>query len=63
MARYADAIQWMADNDDTEWVDNDPNAGGGALSVTASLVADVFGKTDDQVRADLKRALNRKEKS
>lgn len=59
MARYKDAIQWMVDNDDTDWCDED----GACLSVTASLVADLFGKTDEQVREDLARALAKDRKS
>lgn len=55
MARYKDAIQWIADNDDTEWVEEDA----GTESVTAALVADLFSKTTEQVREDIKRALRR----
>lgn len=52
MANYKQAIQWLVDNDDTEWVGaREPH------SVTAALVADLFGKSDDQVRADLTKAL------
>jgi hypothetical protein len=50
MARYKDAIFWIVANDDTEFLDD---MGGGHLSVTASFAADMFGKTDAQVRADL----------
>ncbi|MEY4641109.1 MAG: hypothetical protein RLZZ227_1103 [Pseudomonadota bacterium] len=54
MANYKQAIQWMVDNDDTEWVDSeDP------CSVTACLVADLFGKHDYQVRQDLFKALKK----
>lgn len=56
MASYRQAITWIAQNDDTEWVNDAPYVG---PSVTASLVADLFGKTDEQVVADLRRALNR----
>lgn len=59
MARYKDAIQWMADNDDTDWVEHDADDAAGTESVTASLVADLFDKTADQVRADLRHALNK----
>ncbi len=59
MARYKYAIQWMADNDDNEWVDGDPDSAAGMLSVTASLTADLFEKTDEQVRSDLKAALTK----
>ena len=47
------AIQWMADNDDNEWLlDNEP-----ILSVTASLVADLFGAEHERVVKSLRRAL------
>lgn len=51
-ASYRAAILWMAENDDTDWVDN-----GGPGSVTAALVADLFGKDDAKVRADLAKVL------
>lgn len=57
MARYRDAIDWIAREDDTEWLEN----GEDAPSVTASLVADLFGRTDDEVRADIKKAIKREE--
>lgn len=50
-ARYRDAIYWLVANDDIDWL-LDPR---GCLSVTASLVADLFGKTDAQVTADIRR--------
>lgn len=53
MASYRQAIKWMARNDDTEWVLDEP------LSVTAALIADLFGKTDEQVRCDLIKALEK----
>jgi hypothetical protein len=56
-ARYQDALFWMAANDDTEWVaNNDP------ISVTASLVADLFSKTDEQVREDLTKAVQARQR-
>lgn len=60
MARYRDAIDWMAYNDDTEWTAYPPEDANGALSVTAALVADLFGKDDKTIRADLIRALKRR---
>ena len=54
-ASYSCAIQWIADNDDTGWL-NDP-ADELIPSVTATLVADLFGRTTDQVTADLRRAV------
>lgn len=59
MARYADAILWMADNDDTEWAIEPDEHGEFQESVTASLTADLFGKTIEQVIADLRKALKR----
>lgn len=52
---YATAVQWIADEDDNEWLD-DPN---GSPSVTASLVADLFGRTTDEVTKDLRKLLKK----
>jgi hypothetical protein len=60
MARYKDAIEWMADNDDTEWANHDGSSAIGTESVTACLVADLFNKDIAQVREDLIRRLTRK---
>lgn len=50
---YQRAIQWIVEYDDTDWVnDNDETC-----VITASLVADIYGKSDDQVRLDLRAAL------
>lgn len=55
MAQYKAAIKWIVDNDDTQWVaDEKP-----IQSVTAALVADLFGKTDEQVFSDIKKGLAR----
>lgn len=53
MASYKQAITWMVENDDTEWVLDEPT------SVTAAFTADLFGKTDKQVRDDLVKALKK----
>lgn len=53
MARYADAIRWIISNDDTEWLDADASTAMGTESVTACLVADLFDKTEPEVRRDL----------
>ena len=60
MARYRDAIDWIARNDDTEWLDDGPGA---VPSVTLCLVADVFGKTEEQATLDLRRAVARERSS
>lgn len=57
---YRAAIQWLVDNDDTEWVMQDEDQGA-CLSVTAALVADIYGVDDVKVRRDLKIALTKKE--
>lgn len=63
MARYQDAIDWIAGNDDTEWVEQvEAGEPGWSISVTGALVADLFGKTEEQVRKDIKRALARMER-
>lgn len=46
MARYREAIDWIAWNDDTEWLHDEQ----GCFSVTLALVADVFGKTTEELR-------------
>lgn len=53
-ASYREAIRWIATNDDTEFLNED-----GILSVTASLVADMFEVPDEKVREDLKREIAR----
>lgn len=58
---YGTAIAWIVENDDTEWLD----AEGDDLipSVTACLVANHFARTDEEVVADLRRALARRRRS
>jgi hypothetical protein len=55
MARYRDAIRWIAENDDTDWIENEH----GIPSVTACLVADLFEKTEEAVTEDIKKALRK----
>ena len=52
-ASYRYGIFWLAANDDTEWVE----AENGSPSVTACLLADLFGVSTERVTADLKREL------
>lgn len=51
---YREAIRWIAENDDTEWVGK-----GDPESVSAALVADLFGVSDERVAKDLARELDR----
>ena len=55
---YTQAVEWIVLNDDTDWL-RDPN---GVPSVTGCLIADIYGRTTDEVTADLRRALLREEK-
>jgi hypothetical protein len=48
---YKAALQWLLDNDDTEWLDDEF----GSISVTACLVADIYNKDQDKVIADLRK--------
>jgi hypothetical protein len=54
-ASYRKALEWIAVQDDNEWLDDEF----GHTSVTAALVADLFDKTDEQVKEDLRKALKR----
>lgn len=54
-ASYRDAIRWIAENDDVEWLeDDDP-----IPSVTAVLVADLFDVEVDRVTGDLRKAVKK----
>lgn len=52
---YRDALDWILTNDDTEFL-TDPEP---IPSVTVSMVADLFGKTDAIVMRDLARIVSR----
>jgi hypothetical protein len=53
---YSRALRWIVINDDCEWLLNEDWP---LVSVTAALVADIFGKTNEQVRAALRMAYRR----
>ena len=59
-ASYQSAIEWIAENDDTEWLHNTDDEV--SPSVTASLVADVFFREIEAVVEDLRRVLARMER-
>ena len=48
---YREALRWIIFNDDTSWLTDEY----GSLSVTAALVADLFGVSDERIIKDLKR--------
>jgi hypothetical protein len=52
---YMDAIRWIADNDDTDFLDDDNSS----PSVTILLVADIFGRTEEEALFDLRKELAR----
>lgn len=51
---YRDALVWLANNDDCFWLGDGDAA---SASVTACLVADLFGHHEEKVTADLRRTL------
>ncbi len=67
MASYKAALDWIAEQDDTEWIGDyevkEYNGDGTwdepVMSVTATLVADLWKKTPQQLITDLKKALRR----
>lgn len=59
MARYQEAIDWIALNDDTQWATDADRWDDPILSVTASLVVDLFGKPEATVVRDIRRAIER----
>ena len=54
-ASYREGIYWLAANDDTEWADHEADESLGSPSVTACLLADLFGVDTERVRADVRR--------
>ena len=54
---YGTALAWIVMNDDNEWLDAEGDDV--ALSVTASLVAGVFARTEQEVVRDLRAAMKR----
>ena len=50
-ASYQQALEWIVLNDDTEWLESENEP---IISVTASLVADLYGRTEEEIIADLR---------
>lgn len=57
-ASYRDGIDWIARNDDTCWIDEPDADGKVTLSVTASLLADLFDVSQERVTKDIRRKLD-----
>ena len=53
---YGTAMAWIVMNDDTDWLADETDP---ILSVTASLVADVFARSDEEIVRDLRAAMKR----
>lgn len=56
-ASYREAIRWVVYNDDTDWLDDDEPV----VSVTVSLIADIFDVTHDKIIADLRREMKKRD--
>ena len=56
-ASYRRAVQWIAENEDTDWAL--PENEGFGISVTAALVCDLFEVPDEKLLKDVRRALKR----
>ncbi len=54
---YGTAIAWIVMNDDTDWLSAEGEDL--ILSVSASLVADVFARTEQEIVRDLRAAMKR----
>lgn len=52
-AGFDEAIAWILLNDDTEFLDEDGGDGDDHLSVTASFAADLYRRSDKEVRTAL----------
>ena len=57
---YREAIRWIIDNDDNEWLDDDNDPIAPIISVTAALVADLFDVETSRIIRDLRKAKERK---
>ena len=58
-ASYREAIEWLALNDDNHYLEEEADVG---LSVSASLVSDLFDVGDAKVLVDLKRKIEKLKK-
>jgi hypothetical protein len=54
-ASYREAVRWIIENDDTEWLDEEPSY----ASVTAILVANLFDVSKERIEQDLRRERNK----
>ena len=60
-ASYREAIRWIAENDDTEFMDKYAEMKDAVIeSVTVAIVVDIFDVERARVLADLNRALKKR---
>lgn len=52
---YREAVEWLAGNDDCYWLGEQEKI----LSVSASMVRDLYGVTDERLTADIRRTLKK----
>lgn len=57
-ASYREAIEWLAYNDDNEWLDDEEPS----PSVSAGLVRDLFDVDTEKLCADLKKACAKRDR-
>jgi hypothetical protein len=56
---YRAALRWLIANDDTSFLDSEEQY----LSVTATLIADIYDRTDEEVLRDLLRLKGHRKES
>lgn len=48
LTKYKEAIKWIARNDDNEWLKSDQ-----ILSVSGTMISDIFKKDEKKVKQDI----------
>lgn len=56
---YREAVEWLAGNDDCYWIGADEDHGGETLSVSASMVRDLYDVAEKKLVADITNALRK----
>lgn len=59
MPSYKNAIDWIAQNDDCEWLGDCSSPQGVTLSISARFVRDLWFKDDERLVNDVKKALKK----
>jgi hypothetical protein len=61
-ASYRDAIRWIAEVDDTEFLKEELRDQLNLMPISAVMVADIFGVAHQRVIDDLRRAVEKEER-